>query len=369
MNRIGMTVRARVTRRALVFALLMAAVALACAVQVPPSGGPEDTTPPHIASTVPAPDSSGVDPSTPIRLTFSDPMTRGRLERSVIFSPSITLERAAWEGETLVIYPDSGLQRDTTYLVTVKPGYRDRHGVPSKNTYTFAFATGAKLDSARVEGVVYFKREPTARALVRAFRLPRGEQFDPKAARPGREAATKQDGTYQLRYLPDNDARFVLIAFVDLNQNGTLDVDTEPSLVYPDTVFLTASVPVVQGIDFAIIDPKEPATVSGSIFNETGIDTMAVSVRMTAVGDSTLVPLFGVCPPDGKFEFKRVMAGTYLLQAFIDLRADSACGTWACPDSSAAACLEPCVQADTLHVAPGAKVTVPPITLRRQGMP
>jgi hypothetical protein len=63
MNRTGMMVGARVGRRALVFALLMAAIALACAVQVPPSAGPEDTTPPHIASTVPAPDSSGVDPS------------------------------------------------------------------------------------------------------------------------------------------------------------------------------------------------------------------------------------------------------------------------------------------------------------------
>lgn len=357
-------------RRVAACAALLGAGILACAVPVPPSGGPEDTTPPRIAATVPARDSSGVDVMSTIALTFSDDMTRARVERSVVVNPPINFDRVRWDGRTLVIVPAGGLQRDTTYVVRVKPGYRDNHGVPSKNTYEFAFATGATLDTARVEGTVLFKREPSGKAVVRCFRLPRGDDFDPVASRPDREATTAADGTFRLGYLPANDARFLLFAFIDVNGNGTPDEKGEPSLVHPDTVVITTAVPVVTGIDFAIIDPDEPAVVSGTVSNETGIDSVRASVRMVAVADTTLAPLYVLCDEAGAFEFRRVRAGAYLVSAFVDLRPDSVCGTWDCPDTTATPCPEPCAALpDTLHVAPGAAVQVPPIVLRREESP
>lgn len=360
----------RIPRRAIAFAAVAGGGILACAVSVPPTGGPEDTTPPRVATTVPARDSSGVDTGSPIAITFSDDMTRARVERSVTVNPPITFDRVRWEGRTLVIIPEGDLQRDTTYVVRVKPGYRDNHGVPSKASYEFAFATGAVLDTARIEGTVFFKREPSGRAVVRCFRLPQRDDFDAAVARPDRETMTAVDGTYRLLYLPDNDARFLLFAFIDVNGNGLPDAAGEPAMVHPDTVLLTAAVPVVQAVDFAVIDPNEPAVVSGTVGNETGIDSVKASVLIVAVADSTRAPWYGLCDDSGAYEFRRVPAGDYIVRAFLDLRADSTCGTWECPDSTLAPCPEPCVETpDTLRVEPGAAVTVPRLVLRRKESP
>lgn len=360
----------RLPRRAIAFATVMGAGILACAVSVPPSGGPEDTSPPKVATTVPVRDSSGVAVTSPIAITFSDDMTRARVERSVSVSPPITFDRVRWEGRTLVIVPGGDLQRDTTYVVRVKPGYRDNHGVPSKASYEFAFATGATLDTARVEGTVQFKREPSGRALVRCFRLPRPDDFTPEAARPDRETGTAADGTYRLRYLPANDARFVLFAFIDVNGNGLFDAPGEPSMAYPDTLLLTAAQPVIAGINFTIIDPNEPAVVSGTVSNETGIDSLRASVEIVALADSALSPLYGLCDEAGAFEFKRVPAGDYVVRAFLDIRADSVCGSYLCPDSAVATCIEPCTESpDTLRVTPGAAVKVATLVLRRKESP
>jgi hypothetical protein len=351
--------------RVSLYAVAVVTLALACAVSEPPSGGPEDKSPPRVAATIPAADSAGVDPATAIRIQFNDDMTRGRLERSVSFSPTVNLERAGWDGRTLVIVPEGGLQRDTTYVVRLKAGYRDNHGVPAKTPYEFAFATGARLDTASVEGTVSFKREPTGRALVRCFRVPRGGDFDPRAARPDRETATRENGSYRLRYLPDNDARFVLFAFIDTNNNGVFDEAGEPYVVPADTILLTRAVPVVSGVNLVIIDPREPATVAGSVDNQTGIDTLRVSVRMTALDDSTRAALYTLCDEAGAYQFKRVLGGRYRVRAFLDLRADSLSGMYPCADSSTALCTEPFVDlADTLAVAPGAALRVPPLVLR-----
>ncbi len=357
-------------RRAAVFALLMAAGAVACAVSVPPTGGPEDTTPPSVAATVPANESTGVDPGSRIAITFSDDMTRARVERSIQMSPPITFDRVRWEGRSLIIYPGEPLQRDTTYVVNLKPGYRDNHGVPSKSPFEFVFATGSALDSARIEGTVYFKREPNGKGMVRCFRLPRADDFDPAAARPDREAAASREGNYRLAYLPSNDARFVLFAFIDTNGNGIYDAPGEPSLAFPDTVLLTATAPVAQGIDFPIIDPNEPAVVSGTVVNETGIDTLAASVQLVAIGDSTRAAQYVVCDEKGAYTFARVAAGSYLLRAFLDIQADSTCAAYPCPDGSTAPCMEPCIEApDTLRATPGGALEVPPLVLRRKESP
>jgi hypothetical protein len=222
-----------------------------------------------------------------------------------------------------------------------------------------------------VEGRVYFKREPSGRAVVRAFRLPREADFDPAAARPDREAATGEDGTYRLRYLPDNDARFVLFGFIDTNGNGTLDAPGEVALALPDTILLTRAVPVVTDVDFMLIDPNEPAVVAGKVSNETGIDSVLVSVRIEAIADTTRSPQYARCDSSGAYEFKRVLGGDYVVRAFLDLRADSTCGEYACPDSTATTpCIEPCVVTpDTLRVAPGSAVKVPPLVLRRKESP
>jgi uncharacterized protein (DUF2141 family) len=351
--------------RARVTAAIVVPAAIACAISEAPSGGPEDRAPPAVVATVPAADSTGVDPSSPIEITFGESMTRARVERLVAIQPPITLESAEWRGRTLVIKPQGGLVRDTTYVVLLKPGYRDRHGVTATQPREFAFATGASLDTASISGQVLFRRQPSGKAVVRCFRVPRDTTFVPEAARPDRETTTGQDGGYRLRYLPSNDARFVVMAFQDQNGNGAFDRPGEPFTVLADTVLLAPMVPRVDDIQIAIVDPTETATVSGVVVNETGIDSVFVSVGLFALVDSTRAARFARCDSAGAYTVAKVPAGAYRLRAFLDLKADSTCGEYECGEPP---CLEPCATLpDTLTLAPGASLKVErKLVLRRR---
>ncbi len=351
-------------RRLCAFAVVAGVLGLACAVSEAPSGGPEDKDPPAVVATAPAPDSTGVEPSSPIAITFGEHMQRARVERLVSVQPPITIDRVRWDGYTLIIEPAGGLQRDTTYVVRLKPGYRDRHGVSGVAAREFAFATGAKLDTASISGQVLFKREPSGKSIVRAFRVPRDTTFRAEAARPDREAVTARDGMYRLRYLPDNDARFVVMAYLDQNGNGTFEVANEPYAVLPDTILLTAAVPEVESVRIDIIDPNEPGTVEGEVANETGIDTVRTSVALYALRDSVRAEYLTLADTAGAFTLAKVKPGTYRLWAFLDIRADSLRGTYPCelPDG----CIEPStVLVDSLKVSPGGSVRVPRLVLRR----
>ena len=64
---------------------------------------------------------------------------------------------------------------------------------------------------------------------------------------------------------------------------------------------------------------------------------------------------------------KQTRPGEYIVRAFLDLRADSLCGTYPCASDSARACLEPCTRLPgTVTVKPGGTVELPPMVLRKR---
>ncbi|HEX6790479.1 MAG TPA: Ig-like domain-containing protein, partial [Candidatus Krumholzibacteria bacterium] len=298
-------------QRALVAMCAWAAVSVACAVSVPPSGGPEDKLAPTITASVPAPDSTGVDPRSDIRLEFSEPMERQRVERLVSVAPAIEIDRVSWEGNTLVIHPTHELVRDTTYVVRVKPDYQDRHGVGAAQWHEFAFATGsAPLDTARIEGTVTLKRAPAVGAIVRCWRLLPGDTLNLDRDKPDREATANRTGEFKLRYLPANGSRFIVMAFSDQNSNRVYDADTDPGAIYPDTVVVIPALPVVGAVDIGLIDPREPGKVSGTVANESGVDTSRVMVAMYDEADTTRAAYRAVCDSSGAYRIDPVKPGS-----------------------------------------------------------
>ena len=356
--------------RVLVAAGISIAAALACAVSVPPTGGPEDKAPPTVSASVPSPDSTGVDPRSAIRIQFSEPMRRERVERMVAVNPAIEFERVSWEGNTLVIQPAAELKRDTTYVVRIKPDYQDRHGVPAAQWHEFAFATGtAPLDTARIEGAVTLKRAPAARAIVRCWRIGPNDTLHIERDRPDREATATRDGHFKLRYMPSNGERFVVMAFMDENSNRIFDPDTDPSIVYADTVVMQPAKPVVSGVDMALVDPKEPGKVSGTVANESGVDSARVMVAMYEMADSVRAAYRAVCDSTGAYQFNAVKSGSFILRAFVDIKADSLPGPYPCP-TKPSGCTEPSVRRPgLLRVTPGIEITEPPLVIRREEEP
>jgi len=367
MNRRPAGVTPALERRVLVALAAWLVLALACAVSVPPNGGPEDKSPPSVARTTPANDSTGVDPKSPIRIGFSEPMRQERVERNVVVNPPIEFARVHWDGNVLVIQPAHDLVRDTTYVVRVKPDYQDRHNVPGAQWHEFAFATGtAAIDSARIAGKVTLKRGPAGKAIVRAFRITGKDTVRVEKDRPDRESTADRNGVYALRHLPSRGARFLVMGFLDQNNNGIYDLDSDPAAIYPDTVTILPQEPVVSNVDLALVDPKEPGSLKGTVTNESGLDSARVMIAIYDRADTTRAVFRAVCDSTGAYEVKSIKPGAYILKAFVDVKRDSVPGTYPCA-TKPKGCPEPVVRRPGwLRIKAATAATEPPLAIRKE---
>jgi hypothetical protein len=353
--------------RIVLWIFLFGAFVLACAVDAPPPGGPVDETAPGVVGTFPNQDSAGVDPGTEIGFTFSEGMSRARVERMLSLSPEIEIGNVRWDKNTIYIKPAQPLHPDTTYFVTLTPGFRDFHKVPSKRGYQFAFATSAAIDSGTISGQIRFRREPTKNGVVRCFVLPVDSGFNPEAMRPDRQAIADEEGNYELKYLSNTDVSYIVWAFEDKNNNLTFAPNNETGMALEDTVVLTPASPFAISVDIFIVDPDEPVTVTGVVVNASGLDTFEVAVALYA--DSLGAPpvYMVTCDTTGVYTLKNVHAGLYLLRAFVDMKADSICGEYPCLDDSSLVCIEPCIEyPDSLVFEPGAEIVLDTLRLQPQ---
>lgn len=339
-------------------AVLVLLVTLACAVEAPPPGGPLDEIAPAVLATFPPPDSAGIDAGSEIAITFSEDMTRTGLERLLEITPAIEIGKVRWKDRTVFIQPLTPLHPDTTYIVTLSAGFRDNHRVQGQSDHVWAFATSAAIDSGTISGTVYFRREPSAKAVARCFFLPVDSAFAPQAARPDREAHADDKGDFTLRYLPSRDSRFIVWAFEDKNDNGVLNPESEYGEVFADTVVLVPTAPYFSGADISIVDPTEPAQVAGVAVNRSDFKARPLTVTLSA--DTSETPAYVTeCDTTGVFSFARVLMGRYTLRAFVEIVGDSVCSWYPCPDDTTRLCQEPCtVMPDTLTVAPGDEIQV-----------
>jgi hypothetical protein len=338
---------------------LLATAALGCAVPVPPSGGPRDETPPEVVATEPPDSAVGVDPTTAVVFRFSESMHRERLERLVRFEPRVRIGRVRWKGERMILEPAEPLHPDTTYVVELRPGFTDAHRVKARRGYRFAFATAAALDSGRIEGVVLFRRKPSDRAKVGAYRLPLPEGSTIGLRPPDRLAGTDEEGRFVLDYLPCDSSAWMLWAFQDKNGNGRKDAGEFEALL-DEPIELAPGRCWVRDVRIAIVDTTEPAVISGRVDDRTGLDTL-VTLTLTPIG-AERPKYWTVADPQGAFRFRSVHSGRYRLRAFVDLDGDSLCSSVPC--DSLEICPEPCwVAPDTLVVDPGAQILLEPIRL------
>ena len=350
-----------------VTAAVMLLLAASCAITDPPPGGPEDTKPPRIVETYPGPGTAGVPVDAAIEITFDEKMSGAKIQRLVTFYPEVPIKKASWKKNTVRLQLEAPLHPDTTYVVELKPGFADAHGVRSQEAFNFAFATSVAIDSGSVSGTVYFRRKPTDKALVRLFVLPRDSAFTPQAERPDRQVHTNKKGEYRFGYLP-LDRRFVLWAFHDGDANNTFNPDGEAGATFPDTLLLFVPVTSNERNDIFIIDPKEPAKVAGRILNQTGIDSIPITMTLTSLTDTVPPTYLWRTDLEGNYAFDRALQGEYILQGFLDLGADSLCGTYPCGPDSASTCQEPCVTyPDTLRLEPGDSVDLEDLILGAAG--
>jgi hypothetical protein len=242
-------------------ALLLLLVALSgCAKTGMPGGGPRDTEPPVVVSTVPADRSAGVDRSTDITIEFSENMNRTSVERSVTIEPQVPLGRLTWEGDVLTARPDTLLPDSTTFMVSVGDGARDHHGVDMREPFRFAFSTGYDVMAGIISGTVTFEGAPVPDAVVWA--CPEAVAADSLGlVSPCEyETVTNDTGAFMFRNVRTRSRRYGLVAFVDGDGDRRYDTTSEKGWIDYAGASLDTPGDSLGGIELRLFEPASEGT-------------------------------------------------------------------------------------------------------------
>jgi hypothetical protein len=240
-----------------------------CAKEGMPPGGPVDTTPPKVISVSPKPDSTRVDLSSKIAITFSERMSNKQTEESIFLSPFPKKPLDfRWHKSKLIISFADSLLKDKTYVVTIGTGARDLRGNHLSESYTFAFSTGPALDYGAISGTVWLRKKNISSALtseefqtesgvsIWAYLFSDTSKIDPEINKPDYVTQSDTDGNYSLKSLssghPDAPQKYRLFAVDDLNRDLLWDPDKEAIGVSTQDVELTSTNISKQHLDFII---------------------------------------------------------------------------------------------------------------------
>lgn len=197
-----------------------------CAVDVPPTGGPEDKTPPRVVAVFP--DSGALRVQTnKLRLRFDKYIVTQTLRSALFFSPRIKDYEVESDGKDADIILYEPLKTNRTYACTITKALTDTRGNTLSQSFTFAFSTGTTIDSGMISGTVYSADNRFIKgATLFAYIIPNddtlfADTLSPSHTQPDYIAQTGEDGRFQLSFLKTGAYR--LFAVMDKNQNLLFD--------------------------------------------------------------------------------------------------------------------------------------------------
>jgi hypothetical protein len=231
-----------------------------CAGQVAPSGGPPDTSPPHVISTYPLPNATNVTDAR-IALEFDEYVDKRSVEESIFISPYLGDLDFEWSGREVEIRFTGRLRENTTYVVTVGTDVVDfRARNRMAETFTLAFSTGAHLDRGALGGKVFpvSDAEKPEGVMVFAYRLDNlnPDTLNPRSSNPDYITQTGKGGNFRLSHL--RFGRYRLVAVRDELRNLLYDPETDQYGLLPFDVLLNENDSVRFGL--AIRLAKEDTT-------------------------------------------------------------------------------------------------------------
>lgn len=221
-----------------------------CAVQVPPSGGPPDTTPPVIIESYPANGTLSFKKDY-IQFRFSKYMNRASVIENLFISPESAVSYS-WSGKALEINFNEKLKDDVTYSISFGTDYSDLKGNKPEMGYTLIFSTGEVIDSGRIAGILQDK-DPSGK-FVFAYLLDgiESDTLNPSKVKPQYRTQIGSNGLFSIEALKPGNYR--IFAVDDKMKDGMYDhgvdgIGSAPSdiLVTYDTsvfVFLRTGAPI-----------------------------------------------------------------------------------------------------------------------------
>ena len=138
----------------LMFVTLVFLLAISCAKQGTPTGGPRDTIPPTVINSVPENQSLNFK-GNELFFLFDERINADKLKQQLIISPNTDLEYSyVVKKDRLIIKLESPLEDSITYTFNFLDGVTDITDKTPAVNLKLAFSTGPYIDSIFVKGQV-----------------------------------------------------------------------------------------------------------------------------------------------------------------------------------------------------------------------
>lgn len=176
-------------------------ILIGCATQVPPSGGPPDTTPPEIIKTYPKNGTVNFKDNH-VEVEFSEYIDKRSAQDAIYISPYITGEiKYKWSGSRLrIIFPEK-LKDSTTYVITFGTEIKDLNaGNKMNESFTLAFSTGSVIDSGSIEGKIFTQK---GNFMVFAYKIDgiNPDTLSPLHTKPDYVTQAGKDGNFKFQFI------------------------------------------------------------------------------------------------------------------------------------------------------------------------
>lgn len=208
-------------------ACLVGLVAVACAREGMPPGGPRDLVPPWVVETDPPAGSTHVPLDVSPKLTFSERIQPRSIEGNLFIAPIVEFEaEASWRGNEITVRFDEPLLADRTYIITVGTGFRDMRSNRMDSTFVYALSTGPSIEEGEVNGLTVHDGQPARNTYVWAYNLAGKPDPDPAGTTPDYLTQAGRDGTFTFTHL--SAGRYRLFAFLDQGRDRLYDAGVDP---------------------------------------------------------------------------------------------------------------------------------------------
>jgi len=210
-----------------------------CADERPPSGGRKDSIPPKLKAAEPTNKSLNFQ-SDKIKLHFSEFIQQTLDPKEILISPPLNKKpKISVDGKTVTVVFKSKLKENTTYTINFGDAIKDINEGNILKNFTYVFATGPILDSARISGTVTNMAESNSLSDIVISLYPVDSTNGILHSTPFYFSKTDKNGSYTIDNV--HSGTYNIYALKDQNQNYKYDQADELIGFVDSTVTLTDS--------------------------------------------------------------------------------------------------------------------------------
>ncbi|MFM2250714.1 MAG: hypothetical protein RLZZ358_1641 [Bacteroidota bacterium] len=292
------------TRLYSLFLLFLAClVCLSCAKQSSPMGGPTDEDPPKLISSLPADQSTAIQPEE-IVLTFDEYVGLDNPGKGIVITPKINKDLVEFIAlkNTITVLLKQELEDSTTYVFDFQKSVVDISERNPAEKLKLVFSTGNQIDSLNLSGKLRFAfsegQEDYKNVLVGIY--PLNDSTDVFTAPPYYLGQVDTLGQFNLSNLKAGAYR--AYAWRDNNGNLKADFKSEDYDFLPDTLYLT------------------PEKTDSAYFNLAKADLTPIKILRTGNFGKNFDVIFNRNPLDRKVEIKGLGKDIFYVQGDKRLR-------------------------------------------------